>query len=398
MKTFTSQSISKENHESSLYEFRYKAFLIFLSGYVFLSGFVFVEPSPAEIWFLLSLPIFFQRFSTNWDVIFSFFLLLLPLSTSTFTGLILKLFNFKFFIIDIYLFVFFFVVVSYIQNLQNQNINTQDLIEKIMKYWAWAGGINILFGLYAFVSGRESIFGINILNYGIRLQGFFEDPNVLGPFLVPVAVYFLIRWLDSKKSYLSFLYFLFFSFGTLLTFSRAAWLNYALAVMIVLAMRIIKKKNVSRVIWFLVLAFILFSIFLTISGRIYFLDFNLKDFLKSRMGLQSYDTGRFEAQRKFGDIMFSQGILSTLFGVGPGNYEFFAGMAPHSLFVRYIGERGFFGISLFVIFIIVIWQKTIHSQNKDFLIPVLLGLFVNSLFIDSLHWRHLWLLFILTYL
>jgi len=134
------------------------------------------------------------------------------------------------------------------------------------------------------------------------------------------------------------------------------------------------------------------------SGRIYFLDINLKDFLKSRMGLQSYDTGRFEAQRKFVDIMFSQGILSFLFGVGPGNYEFFAGMATHSLFARYIGERGFFGISLFVIFIIVIWQKTIHSQNKDFLISVLLGQFVNSLFIDSLHWRHLWLLFFLTYL
>jgi len=398
MKTFTSQSISKENHESSLYAYRYKVLLVFASVYIFLSGFVFVEPSPAEFWFLLFFPLLIQQFSTSWRIIFTLFLLFLPLSISTFIGVIFGLLDFRFFIIDIYLFVFFFVVVSYIQNLQNQNINTQDLIEKIMKYWAWAGGINILFGLYAFVSGRESIFGFNILIYGIRLQGFFKDPNVLGPFLVPVAVYFLIRWLDSKKSYLSFLYFLFFSFGTLLTFSRAAWLNYALAVMIVLAMRIIKKKNVSRVIWFLVLAFILFSIFLTISGRIYFLDFNLKDFLKSRMGLQSYDTGRFEAQRKFGDIMFSQGILSFLFGVGPGNYEFFAGMATHSLFVRYIGERGFFGISLFVIFIIVIWQKTIHSQNKDFLISVLLGQFVNSLFIDSLHWRHLWLLFFLTYL
>lgn len=397
MKPLISQCIKKEKYEISLYTYQYKVLLIFLSVYVFLSGFVFIEPSPAEIWFLLFLPIFFQRFSTNWDVIFSFFLLLLPLSLSTFAGSLFNLFNFRFFIIDIYLFVFFFIVVSYIQTLQKLNIKTQGFIEKIMKYWALAGGINVSFGLYAFIVGATNIFGFDILKFGIRLKGFFKDPNVLGPFLVPVAVYFLIRWFDNIKSYLSFLYFLFFSFGTLLTFSRAAWLNYALAINVVLAMRFMKKKNVSRAIGFLVLIFILFSMFLSISEKIYFLDYNLKDFLKSRTSLQSYDLKRFEAQSKFDEIMFSQGIINTLFGVGPGNYDFFAGMATHSLYVRYIGERGLFGTLLFVIFIFVIWQKAIHSPNKDFLIPVLLGQFVNSLFIDSLHWRHLWLLFSLAY-
>lgn len=393
MKTAIGQVVVQEKRVSVLSDSKYKIFLIFTCGYVFLSGFVFVEPSPAEIWFLLFLPLLLRHFVTSWSVTLSLFLLLLPLSLSAFAGALLGLFNLRFLIIDLYLFAFFFVLVSYIKTLSKQSINAQATIERLMRYWALAGAINLFFGFYALASGRTMILGTNVIRYGIRFTGFFKDPNVLGPFLVPVAVHYLIGWFGEKKSYPKFIYFLFFSLGTLLTFSRAAWLNYVVAITVVLAMKLSSRRTVIRSVWFLILSLLLFWIFWTVSDSVYVLGFNLKDFFSGRMRLQTYDIERFEAQRKFDEIMTSHGMLSILFGVGPGNYETFAGMSTHSLFARYLGERGIFGFCLFAVFIAMIWQRVVRSKNREFLIPVLLGQFANSLFIDSLHWRHLWLLF-----
>ncbi|WP_461768321.1 hypothetical protein, partial [Pseudothermotoga sp.] len=44
-----------------------KIHMIFLVVYVFLSGFVFVEPSPAEIWFLVSVPFLLIGFKTTFQ-------------------------------------------------------------------------------------------------------------------------------------------------------------------------------------------------------------------------------------------------------------------------------------------------------------------------------------------
>ena len=395
MRVETSQDLIYERFLRQQYEFRYKIFLIFVCVYAFLSGFVFVEPSPAEIWFLLLSPFLLMNFVTNWSAIFTFSLLFLPFLFSTLTGIIFGLFNPRFFIIDLYLFGFFFISVSYVHTLHNQKLDVHEILEKLMKYWALAGAVNVLFGLYAYVFERTTFFGTRLIRFGIRLTGFFKDPNVLGPFLVPIAVFFLMRYFRREgNSFTNLLAFLFFSFGILLTFSRAAWLNYLTAILIFLFMIIRERKVTIRVVLFISVAIATFLIFWSIAERINIIGINLKDFIITRSSLQEYDYNRFKAQREFVDIMKH---VSVIFGCGPGNYEKFAGMATHSLYARYIGERGFFGFSLFVVFITLIWRKVFHSSIKTFLIPVILGQLVNSLFIDSLHWRHLWLLFIISY-
>uniref|UniRef100_A0A7V4KFL6 Uncharacterized protein n=1 Tax=Fervidobacterium pennivorans TaxID=93466 RepID=A0A7V4KFL6_FERPE len=90
------------------------------------------------------------------------------------------------------------------------------------------------------------------------------------------------------------------------------------------------------------------------------LGISLKDFILARLGLQSYDVGRFEAQRKFVHILSS---ANAFFGIGPGNYELYSRMATHSLYARYIGERGLFGFSLFVMFWVIVLKKLLKSRS-----------------------------------
>ncbi|WP_448522515.1 O-antigen ligase family protein [Pseudothermotoga sp.] len=312
---------------------------------------------------------------------------------SAFIGLIsFGVFNFRFVIIDIYVFVFFFVLASYAESLR-KDLYQEKFLDQLMIPWSLAGAINIIAGGIGYLTARTTFYGASILKYG-RLTGFFKDPNVLGPFLIPVSSYFLTRFLKGRGSeFLNLALFLFFSFGILLTFSRAAWLNYVVTMILLVGTALLSRRTRLKALGFFVIAGLIFFVLWSFADKINLLDVSLKDFLLARLALKSYDVERFEAQGKFVDILSS---ANAFFGIGPGNYELYSRMATHSLYARYIGERGLFGFSLFAVFWVIVLKKLLKSRSRGFLIPVLFGQLVNSLFIDSLHWRHLWLLIVLS--
>ncbi|HEY8541003.1 MAG TPA: hypothetical protein VIL29_01360, partial [Pseudothermotoga sp.] len=306
-----------------------KAYIIFLSGYVLLSGFVFIEPSPAEVWFLIFIPFLLVRFKTTFQLLLIFALLFFPMLISTYIGYTVSGYcNPRFVFIDIYLFSFFLLVASWFNTAEKEPVKSRNsFLNLLMKVWALAGSINILAGFIVYLTG-SSLLPVNIIRFGIRLQGFFKDPNVLGPFLVPIAVYSLKGFLEGGKNKIIKLFiFLFFSLGVVLTFSRAAWLNYAMTLLFYLFYAISDRKTFKRSIVFMILITLFFVSFLYLSSYIYIFNTNLGDFLLARSRLQSYDEARFETQSMFFDILSSTSIL---FGTGPGNYESFAGMATHS--------------------------------------------------------------------
>jgi len=375
---------------------RYRNYVVFMCIYVFLSGFVFVEPSPAEIWFTVALPFLILGLKTNRSIIFAFSALFLPMLLSAFIGLIsFGVLDFRFIIIDTYLFVLFFVLASYAKFLR-KDLYQEKFLDQLMISWSLAGAINIIAGGFGYLTGRVNLFGSQILKYG-RLNGFFKDPNVLGPFLIPVSAYFLMQFLKARRNeLLNFALFLFFSFGILLTFSRAAWLNYAVTTILLVGTAFLNRGTCLKALGFFVIAALIFFVFwYYFADKVNLLGVSLKDFVLSRLGLQSYDVGRFEAQRKFVDILSS---ADAFFGIGPGNYELYSQVATHSLYARYIGERGLFGVSLFVLFWALVLREVFNPRDKNFILLVLLGQLVNSVFIDSLHWRHLWLLMTLAFL
>lgn len=365
---------------------------LYLSLYVFLSGFVFIEPSPAELLFLIFFTVSIFKIEFDKQIFLLTLLLLIPCFISVYIGqTFFYLLDLRFFLIDIYLFFFFLITASYLKKISY----SKNLLSNLMFFWTLAGLINILAGIIS-VSNNGKLFGIDVLVFGLRLKGFFKDPNVLGPFLTPPALYFLNRTIKSRRKFLvSFFLFIILSFGVLFTFSRAAWLNYTTSFLLLILIKFFKPKELKKLLLVISILSIVTIIFWELSYSIELMGFNLQNFFLGRVGLKSYDQDRFEAQKGFSDILKSTSIL---FGTGPGNYETFTHMATHSLYARYIGERGLFGFLLFGIFLSILLVKSTKSKFSELLFPIIIGQMVNSLFIDSLHWRHLWILLSLVFI
>ncbi|MBM7560336.1 O-antigen ligase family protein [Marinitoga litoralis] len=364
-------------------------YIFFILGYVFLSGFVFIEPSPAELWFVLFLPFFLICTKLKNDNIKLFLLLFIPLFVSTLLGYFLFGFlNLKFFGIDIYLFLLFLFLISY-----NISENTYKyLLKKIIIIWTISGLINVFIGLFAYATGRSELLGTKVIRFSIRLVGFFKDPNVLGPFLIIPALYLFEEFYKSKKGWIKKIIILFFlSLGILLSFSRAAWLNYFIGVFIIIFAYALKNKTLYNWKTLLALSLLLVVIISLFTIDMEIMGISFKSIFKSRLGIKSYDMNRFKSQAASLNML----KMNLLSGIGPGNYEEITNYSAHNTFLRYLGERGLLGIITLYIFLIYIFLKAYQIKDNIFLLASLTGLMINSYIVDTLHWRHMWILFVL---
>lgn len=365
-----------------------------ISIYAFLSGFVFFEPSFAEIFFILTVPLLL--FSIKFDYKTTIFttILLISVTTSFLRGNSIGWFNLnysiRYTVIDFYLILLFLVFISVIKQIKNKN----SLINSLMRWWTLSAFINIFACFFAIVTGVTNLGGASVISFGIRFQGFFKDPNVLGPFLTIPAVFWFEKYLKNKKRNILYLAIsIILMVGVVMTFSRAAWLNIFFTVFGLILMHInkINLRNYLRIFSFVLLVLLLL-IFL-IETNIEIFGYQLSNFFRSRLRLQSYDQDRFEAQKAF-----IKGIeKAPFFGIGPGNYSLLSqGYATHSLYLRMFGEKGIFGFFLLLV-IILVSLKNFWKIRKSyaFLFAGFMGTVINSLFIDSWHWRHLWILFVL---
>ncbi len=370
-----------------------KVIILFLSFYAFLSGFVFIEPSPAEILFVIFVALLLIRLKFNLHFMLeTLIILFFPLFTSTLSGLFQDGFiNVRFIVIDLYLFGFYFILVSAIMT---ERLNSIELIKTVMKYWTLAALINIFAGLYCYATGKQFLFGVDVIKFGIRLKGFFKDPNVFGPFAVVPFVFHLDVLIKERINLKRLFLVILLGLGIVLSFSRAAWLNAAVSTIILIGYYVainVRKHSKRNVLVLVVIMIFLISVGWKIIDNVEIMNTKLSDFMLARFGLQKYDEERFGAQSEMVEILESRNVL---FGIGPGKYEDYAGMATHSLYIRYLGERGLISFVIFVIWLVHKAKLGKRSPLKIFLLSTLVGQMINSFFIDSLHWRHFWILFV----
>jgi O-antigen ligase len=229
---------------------------------------------------------------------------------------------------------------------------------------------------------------------GTRARALFKDPNVFGPFLVPALLILVSETLEPrllrsgrlvKLAGLGVL-----TCGVLFSYSRAAWLNVAVAAAVMGVVLTLRRGGARRGVVFaavIVVALLtaVASIQLTGQGA----------FLQERARYQSYDTQRFGTQ--------SSGVaLSERYplGVGPGQFELYEPISAHSTFVRALGEEGVLG---FVVLAAILFGTLLlamrnavrgsdtHGIASTALLAAWCGILANSVFVDTLHWRHLWL-------
>ena len=227
-----------------------------------------------------------------------------------------------------------------------------------------------------------------------RAKAFFKDPNVFGPFLVMPALFAISRTeileISVAKKIFYFFIFILLTTGIIISFSRAAWGNYAISLSIYLI--VFKKADLRKRFKTL---FILLLVGFPVL--IYFTQIPLvENLLASRLSYQNYDESRFDTQK----AAFLAGLFHP-FGIGPGQSDIIFRYSPHSLYMRLFSENGVVGLFSFVLFVLISLRRSFQSywftkNNNSVLFLIifasLVGLAFNSFFVDTLHWRHFWLI------
>lgn len=271
---------------------------------------------------------------------------------------------------------------------------SRERVQALVGAYVWAAvAMSAASSLALFITfpGSELL----VARAGGRAAGLFKDPNVFGPFLVPALLIvteeiFRPRLLRVGRS-LRLLAFAVLALGIFLSYSRAAWLNAVIAIAVLLTVLVLRRGGFRRAIALLAL---LAAVGMLLVGVVAVTG--SADFLEERAQYQEYDVDRFGAQRA-GIALMAQ----HPFGIGPGQYELTFSYAAHSLFVRALVEQGVLGLATILLLITITLFLAVgnvgrgrdtHGLGSATLLAAWSGLIVNGLFVDTLHWRHLWIL------
>lgn len=265
--------------------------------------------------------------------------------------------------------------------------------------YAVAGVVSVALGTLAYF---HVLHFAALLEFG-RPKGLFKDPNVYGPYMVPIALYTMARLMDRARrrwfwaglSAVSMI-------GIFLSYSRACWLNYLAAVAAYIGATALWQRRAGdlrrwrRLAIGLLLAAITVLASLSLPG--------VRDMVRERWGsggLHDYDQARFDTQRKAWDT-----ALAVPLGIGPGQADPTFNYATHNTYLRVLSENGWLGFAAFYAFVALTFTQAVRRVRRapagDRLAVVVLaclaGWMVNAAVIDTLHWRHLWLLLALPWM
>jgi len=218
---------------------------------------------------------------------------------------------------------------------------------------------------------------------------------VFGPFLVPAALLLLEETvaprllrarLATKVALISIL-----TVGILFSFSRAAWLNLVVGAFVMFCVLALRRGGGRRAMTFLVTAVsataVLFAALAVTSSFA---------FLSERARFQTYDVQRFGAQLSGIELAAKYPL-----GIGPGQFEQISPISAHSTYVRALSEEGVLGLLVLLALLLLtlgfagrnaVLGRDTYGIGSAALLSAWCGLLANSVFIDTLHWRHLWLL------
>jgi O-antigen ligase len=228
-----------------------------------------------------------------------------------------------------------------------------------------------------------------------RARGLFKDPNVYGPYLIPAALILAQESLNPRLLRLNrpaqVFCFGFLAAGILFSFSRGAWINLIVGVIVMTVAVSLRRGGSKRALVMLMVVLVgggvtLWAVYA--SGSL--------GFLEQRAQFQSYDNDRFGAQA-FGIQLAEDRPI----GIGPGQFELVSPLSTHSTYVRALAEQGILGLATLLALMLgtLLFAFRNAALGRDTygigsapLLAAWCGMLVNSFVVDTLHWRHLFLL------
>jgi O-antigen ligase len=356
---------------------------------MFLFGVVFIEPSPpdAVLGIVMLVAVITGRFSVNAVPLPMLALLLGFIALNAISAIfaILPGRAVFFFSITAYLAMFALWLTGYVNSIERARSVIRPLVAGAVV--SAVVGVAVLFVNFPAKALLD-------FSDGYRARGFFKDPNVYGPFLVVVALIVLSEILEPRllkgRLVTKLAILLSLSLGVLFAYSRAAWLNAVVGVLTMLLVYTFRRHgsvNVAKIIVTLAIAFTVGTVMLAATGQ--------TQFLRQRAQLQSYDTQRFAAQEQGLELAQRYPL-----GIGPGQFEETVGYAAHSTYVRTLAEQGVLGLVVMAALLFgtlgfaaanVVRGRDSYGVSSAALLAAWCGVMANSAFVDTLHWRHVWL-------
>lgn len=233
-----------------------------------------------------------------------------------------------------------------------------------------------------------------------RLQGFFKDPNVFAPYLILPAVILFESLLNRESLFplgsrlMRGGMFIFLSYCIFLAYSRAAWVAFAVSIVSLLVIMLLRNP---RAIPRIVLVVIVGAVVLFLARD--FLPESQLEIFQQRTSLQTYDQRRFDAQAN----AWEESSDNLLLGHGPYSTVLDFRHSTHNVYLMTLYEHGLPGLILLLALIggacIYAFKFSIKAPDvptsrwSAIVLSLLLGQLVASLVVDSTHWRHLWLIY-----
>lgn len=248
------------------------------------------------------------------------------------------------------------------------------------------------YGIFVFASGSD------VAQFAGRVRGTFKDPNVYGPFLILPLLMLGADLFQRGFNLWKLLAAGILLIGLLMSFSRGAWLNFAISAVVAGGLMFLTAPS-PRVRFRLVAMGIVGLLMLSgLVAAALSVDTVGRMFEERAKVTQYYDVGdrgRFTTQAEALDL-----VLDHPNGVGPYQLRHHTGVDPHQVYINAFASYGWLGGSAYLALVL----STIAVGFRFALVrapwgPYLIvafatffGTAVEGLVIDTDHWRHFYLL------
>jgi hypothetical protein len=233
-----------------------------------------------------------------------------------------------------------------------------------------------------------------------RARGTFNDPNVLGAFLVFPAMLALQRVYAGRfvQALVGGAMLGLFAIAVLLTFSRGAWGQLAFSALAMTALIFFTSRSPRERLRIGVLALLAVLALLGVVVLLVSVESIAEMFRQRATFEQSYDTGHYG---RFGrHILGFELALDRPFGIGPFQFRRITPEDPHNVFLNSFMAGGWLSGFCYLTLVCVTLINGLRHAFVDTpwraiyiaVYAVFLGIVGESLIIDTDHWRHFFLL------
>jgi len=361
----------------------------------FAGAFVFIEPSPYEVVGVLAIVLFAVTGLALRAALMPLVMLLVFLNIGYAMALIGVIDKPK---LVTWVLVSMFLAGTAIFYAAVLGANTQARLNWLLRGTLAAGvvaslvAVGAYFRLFGGLSDMFILFG--------RARGTFNDPNVLGAFLVLPGLIAFQRLLSGRLSSVvgSGILLLVMLAALFLSFSRAAWGQFVFAALLLMAMSFLTSRSQSERFRITLIAIVGAVAVMALLALLVSIG-EVADLLKQRASLeQSYDIGPLGRFGRY--ILGFQLALERPFGIGPLQFSQVLGSEdPHNSLLNALMSGGWLaGLAFLTLTLVTItygfryafartpWQGGYHVIYASYL-----GIVGESVIIDIDHWRHYFL-------